>query len=285
MWLLYSLLSAFFDSIRLAFSKKVMKELDEYTLLFVFVVFPVPVFLVLMLYNGIPVIDPYFWIVVAVHSFIVVIANLLYLKAIKHSPLSLVAPFLMFTPLFLLATSPIMLGEFPTFYGLIGILFVVSGAYVISIKEKDSIFKPIVNIMHERGILFALIVAFLFSISSNMDKLAITYSDVYSYLFTSHVLTTLLVIPLFVLKSHGLADKIIRYKKQLTLIGFALALSVVFQMIAVTMAIVPYVMSVKRTSALFSIGLGYFMFHETKIRQRMFGAVFMLAGVLFIGLG
>jgi uncharacterized membrane protein len=53
---------------------------------------------------------------------------------------------------------------------------------------------------------------------------------------------------------------------------------------AYTMAIVPYVITVKRLSLFFSVLFGGFVLHEQRIRGRMFGAVVMILGAVVIGL-
>jgi drug/metabolite transporter (DMT)-like permease len=43
--------------------------------------------------------------------------------------------------------------------------------------------------------------------------------------------------------------------------------------------------SIKRTSLLFSIFYGYILFKEENIRERLLGSFFMLGGALLISLG
>jgi uncharacterized membrane protein len=53
---------------------------------------------------------------------------------------------------------------------------------------------------------------------------------------------------------------------------------------AYTMAIVPYVISIKRLSLFFSVLFGWLLLHEKQIRVRMLGAVVMIIGAFVIGL-
>lgn len=59
-------------------------------------------------------------------------------------------------------------------------------------------------------------------------------------------------------------------------------MSCVCQMYALTMAIVPYVIAVKRLSAVFGVLLGAWIFKERGLSERLFGASLMVAGVFFI---
>jgi len=71
----------------------------------------------------------------------------------------------------------------------------------------------------------------------------------------------------------------------LVLAGMVNALQSFTHMTAITLTVVPYVVAVKRTSLLFSVGLGRVMFGERRIRQRALGAATILAGVVVFALG
>ena len=54
------------------------------------------------------------------------------------------------------------------------------------------------------------------------------------------------------------------------------------QMIAINLTFVAYVISVKRTSALFSVILGKIILKEKGIKERLLGAAIMVSGVFLI---
>ena len=64
--------------------------------------------------TGVPEIKPGFWLALGSSAAINSVALTLYFTAIRASDLSLTAPMLTFTPLFMLATSPVIVGEYPT---------------------------------------------------------------------------------------------------------------------------------------------------------------------------
>ena len=72
--------------------------------------------------------------------------------------------------------------------------------------------------------------------------------------------------------------------KFLPLLGVVPAMTAVFQMTALTLTIVPYVISIKRTSSVFGTLYGFFLFGEREIKQRMAGVIIMIVGVLLITL-
>ncbi len=56
----------------------------------------------------------------------------------------------------------------------------------------------------------------------------------------------------------------------------------VAQFIAVKIALVPYVISLKRVAGLFSVIYGGFMFKEEHIKERLIGTIIMILGVVLI---
>ena len=60
------------------------------------------------------------------------------------------------------------------------------------------------------------------------------------------------------------------------------ALALIFQMIAIKMTLVPYLIAVKRTSVIMTSLFGLFLFKEKGLRERLIGVVLMVLGVLMI---
>jgi len=70
--------------------------------------------------------------------------------------------------------------------------------------------------------------------------------------------------------------------KVLLPVGIFYALMVIFHNLAITLTIVPYMMSIKRTSSIFSVLYGHFWFKDENIKMRGFGALIMLLGAVLI---
>lgn len=285
LWFVLSLITAISFAARAVISKKILKDTDEYIVAWARSFFSLPFLLLLLFFTEIPEIDITFWMYLGIGTVFVTIASILHMKALKVSPLSLTIPFMNFTPLFLLITSPLMLGEKPSIFGGIGILLIVFGAYVLNIQTfQKGFFEPFKAIAREKGSLFMLIVAFLFAISSNIDKIAVLKSSAIFYAIIFQVGLSIVLFPFVALKSK---NRIMQLKNNLFgffMIGFLLALIVISHMTAITLTIVPYVISIKRTAAIFSVIFGYLFFKEKNFKQCLVGATIMVIGVLLITL-
>jgi drug/metabolite transporter (DMT)-like permease len=258
----------------------------------------------LLLFFGIPPIGPGLFFALAATVTINTVATILFYRALSTTDLSLCVPILAFTPVFLILTSFIMLGEIPTPAGAAGIFLVTAGAFLLAFRSIDRqsacLRTPFLTFLSDPGVRSMLVVAFLYSISVNYDKEVVTNS---SPIFASAITLFLLAIvflliavvtmtkctsgaqdpkgpdpvvpgPLFLHSSFFLY----------VTVGMILVVEGISINVAYTMAIVPYVITVKRLSLFFSVLFGGFLLHEQQIRGRMLGALIMILGAVMIGL-
>jgi drug/metabolite transporter (DMT)-like permease len=284
-WFILSILTALSESMKGVFGKKSLKSIDEYIVAWSLRLFSLPFLVPLLFFIEIPPLGIHFWTALFFAVIIVVVTSILYMRAIKHSDLSLVMPVVAFTPLFLLITSPLINGEFPTFFGLVGVLLIVVGSYALNIKEKQNGYAaPFRSLLKSSGPKLMLIVAFIWSIGANIDKIGVQNSSPIFWAISVNVLAALVMIPIVLHKSPHNIRQMPANAKTLIPIGLFSALMLVFQMTAINMTLVAYVISIKRTSAIFSVFFGYLIFREKDIRSRLVGTVIMIIGVLLITL-
>jgi len=178
MWIILSFLTVFFESIKDVFSKKTLKDIDEYIVAWALRVFALPFLLPILFFIKIPELGDKFLLVLLISGFLNIVATILYMRAIKLSDLSITVPMVTFTPLFLLVTSPLIVGEFPGIFGIIGIFLIVMGSYLLNIKKKSQGYlAPFKALIAEKGPKLMLVVAFIWSITSNFDKVGILNSS------------------------------------------------------------------------------------------------------------
>jgi uncharacterized membrane protein len=288
-WLIFGILTAFFEAVKDVFSKQNLKKNDEYvvawSLAFFSALFLVPFLFFIKIPQLNPQLNPLFWMSLLIGGSINAVTAILYIKAIKLSDLSLTVPLVALTPLFMLLTSPLIVGEYPNFFDCIGIFLIVTGSYLLNIKEKSQGYlAPFKALLHEPGPKLMLIVAFLWSITSNFDKIGVQNSSPIFWLFSLFTTMSVLLLPVLLHKTPNPSRKIMQQLPMLATMGFVNALGVIFQMQALTMTLVVQVIAVKRTSVLMGVLFGHFIFKEKDIQQRLLGAAIMILGVFFITL-
>ena len=258
---IYALLSALFESLKDVSSKMGLKDMDEYLVTWAFGFFALPFLALPFIFISIPSIGGQYWIALLVDGTLNVLATILQLRAIKKSDLSLTIPLLAFTPLFLLIMSPLILGQFPTILGIIGVILIVMGSYVLNIQRRNvGYLAPFKAMIEQRGPRLMLYAAFILSITSSIDKIGVLNSSPLFWALSVHSFTTITLAPVIIrefnhhLKLTGMDIRL------LFAVGLFSALAIVTQYIAITSLLVPYVIAIKRTSTIMSVLFGYLIF-------------------------
>lgn len=284
-WVWLALLTALCEALKDVFSKFNLKNTNPYIVALAMRVFSLPLLLPALIFMDMPELGDRFFPALFIGGSMNIFITILYLKAIQHSDLSVTVPMVTFSPLFLLATSPLIVGEFPGLYGLAGILCIVFGSYMLNIHTiRQGISAPFRALLKDKGPRYMLVVAFLWSITANIDKVGIQHSNpiFWAVSISAFLLAGMIPVACFFAKKDMTQLK--TKASALFPVGLFTALTLVFQMLAIQVALVAYVISIKRTSVLLVVVMGVLIFREKGFSQRVFGATIMLAGVLLITL-
>jgi drug/metabolite transporter (DMT)-like permease len=284
-WIYLTLLSAFSLAVSDAFTKKVVNVRNEYLVVWLRLLFCLPFLVPALFFIDIPHLDRTFYIAFIVALPLEIVALILYIKALRWSPLSLTLPFLSLTPLFLIVFSYVILREPVTFRGGAGILLIAVGGYVLNVHTLDrGIFVPLRAIVKERGSVYMITVAFIYSFTSSLGKVAVMHSSPLFFGATYFIAVTLFLAPLS-LKLNGGTLSGIKGRRAWILIslsGLAFASMIISHMFAIEITNVAYMIAVKRTSLLIGVVFGYLFFHERRMGQRFAGALLMFSGFVLI---
>ena len=259
--------------------------------------------LAIAIIHGIPALGPQFLPAVFVTTVLNIIATTLTFRALVASDISLAIPLLSFTPLFLVGTAALLLGEIPSIIGILGIVIVVCGSYILNTAEGHTrILDPFRDMIQNPGILAMLVVAFLYSVAINFDKMVVLNSDVF---FGSGIVflglgTSFGLIAALGQRGHlppaflpprppapapGSAPAL-SSGKYLAVAGILTGILITIEAVAINtaylLAIVPYVIAIKRMSIILVVLYGTLIFRENDICRRLAGAGLMVAGAVLI---
>lgn len=283
MWIILSFLTAVCEALKDGLCKKSLKSFDVFTIAWVWKVFSLPFIFPLFFFAPVPGSLPVeFWVALLVGGGLNILATLLYIRAINLSDLSITLPLLSFTPVFLLLTSPVMVGDVPTLPGYAGVFFIFAGSYLLGIKDRSTMLSPLLAIIREPGARLMLMVALIWSVAANMDKIGVMSTNPFFWAACVQSFISLgLTIVLFFNRA-ALKGRISGNLKVLLLIGFFTGAGFVFQMSAIQIGLVPYVIAIKRTSIIMGVLIGGLYFMEKDLKTRMTAAAVMLIGVFLI---
>lgn len=282
-WFVFALLTALAVASQDAWVKKWFSHLTPYEMFVYPLSYAFPLAAGSLLLVPVPELDRVFWISFALSLPLNALPFILYMKAIKNSPLSLTLPYLAFTPVFMIATGYMILDEIPDRWGVTGIIAVCIGSYVLNIEiGQRSVLDPFRAMAREAGTRIMLLVAFIFSFSAVVGKLAILHSSVMFFQMSFFAALSLLLLLLFTCLRIVSMKNLLRMPVKGAVAGLLLYLHILFHGYAISLTKAAYMISVKRLSILFGVIYGGMIFAEENILIRFAGALLMFAGTVLI---
>lgn len=286
-WFSLSLLCAFSLAAADAFSKKYLIDYSGWALVLVRFVVPGIILLPMLLLTSIPVVPLQFWGWIAFLIPLEMLAMLFYVLAIRDAPLYQTLPYLAFTPVFNILTGWLILGEQVSLLGSMGICLVVIGTYLLNIEQlnkngKRIWFEPFRAILIQQGSRRMLLAAMIYSVTSVGGKAAMQYVGPMSFgalYFVILAITTLFVVG--IIRPRELKILTSNFRGHL-LVGIFMAAMIITHFWALSLIETAYMIAVKRTSLLFGILFGYFMFKEHGLTRNFSSASLMVMGVALI---
>jgi uncharacterized membrane protein len=282
-WFLLSLITAATQAVKDTFLKAAMGRTDPTVAMFLYSAGAAVFLWLLAAASPEAVFSPAFWPLLLLGGALGGVTYRLYGLALRRGDLSLTLPMLAFTPLFLLVTSPLTLGEFPRPGGLVGIALVVAGAYVLNLRERrHGLLGPVRALFTNAGSRLMLAVAAIWSIGANIDKLGLQASSPALWGASVYTATALGLLPFLGRSLRPALAALPGIPWAIGAAGLLEAVGLFCQMHALPQTQVAYVIAVKRLSIIFGVLLGAAVFREPDLAHRLPGAAVMVVGVFFI---
>lgn len=278
-WVLLALCVAVVEALKDLFAKRTGTTLSARGTALAINLYALPLALGLALREPLPSVDYRFFVTLTADTALHFCAVGLYMYGISVSDLSVTLPMISFTPLFLLFTAPLMLGIEPSPRGAIGVLLIVAGAYLLNIGDRSrGLLGPFRALLEDRGARAMLLVAFLWSITANIDPIGIGYSN-RPWWLVSLILS--LIIAFWIASPRADRVAVLRSREG-AIAGLCNGASLVLYLVAITAGPLPYVLALKRLSILVGMLLGAILLGELRFRERLLGAAVMIGGVVVI---
>jgi drug/metabolite transporter (DMT)-like permease len=287
MWIILSLVSALCDAGRMSFNKYFSRDFDTMTVAWWSTLAGMPFVAVFAAFtfeslpiNNLAFLFPALWGSVAFAA-----GTMLLVEATKRCDLSIVAPIVAMTPIFIILWEYLLLGTLPNLQGFWGIVLIVVGAYLLNISKIRGwdVLAPFKVILKKDGGLIPFAVAFIYSTGATADKVALQYTDPFSFTVWLFVMSFIFItFIILIFKREALSFDILRKAGPVAASGAVYSINIIANIWAFALASASYVIAVKRTSALFGVLFGYLIFKERKIGERVLGAAVMVTGVAML---
>jgi len=286
-WISLTLLSAFFLATADTLSKRYLSHYRPGELVLVRFGVSGALLLPLVLWQPWPQPSLAFWGWMAASLPLELLAMWLYMQAIRESPLSLTLPYLAFTPAFNTLTGYLLLGETVSWTGFSGILLVVLGAWLLNLETTQNggvqnLLAPFRAVTQERGSRLMLMVAAIYSLTSVTSKGALLHVN--PGFFGPFYFVVLGTASVLVFASRDVSSWRAMGKHPWVHLGVGafMAGMVVAHFYAIAHIEVAYMLAVKRTSLLFGILYGAWLFGERGLKKNLAAGMLMVLGVFLI---
>lgn len=285
-WLTLTLLSAFTLATADMLSKRYLAHYKPGELVLVRFGVAGVLLLPLLVLQPWPELSVEFWGWIIILMPLEISAMWLYMRAIRESPLSHTLPYLAFTPVIIILTGYIFLGEQVSLAGAAGILLVVCGAWLLNLEAAHGggwkVLAPFRVIVRERGSRLMLMAAVIYSLTSVLGKAAllqVTPGFFGPFYFVILGITTTLV---FASRDVSSWRALGRHPWAHLAVGGCMAVMVMTHFYAIEHIEVAYMIAVKRTSLLFGMLYGAWLFRETGLKKNLAAGSLMVLGVFLI---
>ncbi len=291
LWIILSLAASVFFALRHVVIKKYLSHVDVYLMAFAYRFFSVTFLLPLLFFLKPESTTPVFWLITAVTAVLTAVASVLQIKAIQKYELSVSVPFLSFVPLFMIFSVYFVYRELPEFYALFGVLVLVAGSIILTARNDNNHTNYLRKIFHSKGSVYFFIVAIIFGMTSTIDRIAIedVHNNGFTYTFYWHILSVMLF-SFILFRPKKYPQYIQQVRSNFT--GFILqglfgVCAFLLQMLAIEKAFqldanVLYIKAITLLQLLISTIFGVCLFKEKDARNKLLGAVIMIAGAILI---
>jgi drug/metabolite transporter (DMT)-like permease len=236
-----------------------------------------------------PPLPPPFWGWLALIMPLEIAAMWLYMTAIRDYPLALTLPYLAFTPVLVVVTGWLVLDETVSGRGLLGILLVVAGSWLLNFEQVDrltpgTLLAPFRAILVNPGARLMLATAAIYAVTSVGGKAAMAWMPPEQFGAFYFVLLGFLTL-LMVALTRPAALRVHRFGLgPLLLVAGFMAIMVVTHFLALAKVEAAYMIAAKRTSLLFGMLYGAMLFGERHLGRHLMAGILMIGGVAAIAL-
>jgi uncharacterized membrane protein len=279
MWLPFALFSALISGGRRIYDKHLTNIFGNYAMGFVVQAFSLlpHLILIFLIPGGTEVGDlpwRFWWPLIIIWGVLYPVQTYLMYRAIRESDISTVTPVMCLLPVFNVGTSFVLLGEVPSIIGMIGILLIVLGTYMM-LRKKNAETKISMPVLLMIGAMFCI------AIGSSLDKVSIQVSNPVFYAFMNTLGASIVFLVMIHFYKERESFKHMGYKFWvLTFMGLLQALSFTASMYAFKYGPVSYVLAIRAGSYVLAGLYGVMVLKEDFSSRKKIAFICFLLGVL-----
>lgn len=231
-----------------------------------------------------------FWIGVVGSASLYVLVKPLRVFAIGQGDISEIVPLVSFSSLFSLFYAWMLLGEVPSAWGIVGVMLVASGGYLMNIERANftvrTLLNPIKKVFSHKAQAYLFISLVLGALLGVFDKYAINNtfprSPQFVYMTENFLILPVFAVAVAVRRKQAFFLKNIKNWKAIFLMGTFASVSEALTFSAMSVGNIGYVSAIKNLSAILVVLGGVYYLKESKLKQKLISTIVMASGAFLI---
>lgn len=210
-------------------------------------------------------------------------------KSLHTGDLSHVYPIARAAPALVLLMSIFLLKEKVSFLGVVGILLVTFGIYILHLKgltKLKDIIEPVTAIPHHKASQYAFLTLLTVSLYSITDKIGVSYIHPVIYLYLINIAAFLYFTP-YILKTKTITvikNEWKNNKKKAIINGILVLGGYLLILISFTMGKVSYITGLRQVSIVIAVLLGGHFLQEKSKEIRLIASLIIFAGASLLSI-
>lgn len=238
----------------------------------------------LLLFFGIPQIQPGFLSAFVATVALNVVSQNVFIRAFKEADASLIAPLRLLSPPFTILTGFLILGEIPTLIGVVGILVTIVGLWVLIADTRLFALRSIGDSLSRKAVVLGIFGALLFAVSIPFDKKVVLASSGLLY-----AISIQFVVGFLTLLGNYAGQREFRaaflpalslWRGKLIFLAVCGSMGTFLTNQALNYSLVAYAASVKRLWSFWTVLLAGKFLREQNVRGRLIATGVMLVGLI-----
>ena len=287
MWQILALNSAVFSALAAVTEKKVLLKSQPLVFSLILSAFTLGLTIPLLFWVDFAALSSFNLLVLLGKSILGSIAFLLVMNGLKRLEISSSLPLLVLTPGVVAIFAYILLNEPLSNRDIFGMLFLLSGTYVLQIRKNSSLLEPFLFVKKNNAYLYILGAILLFTTTSILDKALLSTYQLQPEAFLPfqqffYTITFLIIFLLTKKKTSAIKEHINHSWKWILLIAVFAVIYRYSHILAVKAGPVALVLSMKRTSVFFATIIGGQIFREKNLLRKTLAVVIMITGAILV---
>ena len=289
MWVVFALGAALLTSFNPILYKRMLKDADTLIVVWGVTLLALPLLglFAFAFTPRFPEMEPLFVIGVLSSAGLNAAAHLASTRALKLADVSLVTPLLIFSPAFTVLASVLFLTEMPSPPGMMGVGFVLIGAYWLHFRSGTDWFAPFKSLVLTPAVALVLLAGLLWAITPLFEKTAIEHTNPENPRFAAFVVDVLLVAmltPAVVTRGRPDIEKLLLHRREYFLAGLIAGTAPVFGYTAFSLGNLGYVTTLFKLSTLMTMLWSFLFLKEGGLKQRLPASAVMVIGSILIAI-